>query len=244
MNGFALQLGPTTEPASLWPDPHRLAPPRLCCRPLRATMPASLYGATHSIMHVPDPTECTLLLREILALHPEGLSEYELLQRLRGDARSGFAAGRQDDPKDLFHTHFLLFHLLYRLREQLRLEPAGDLDIHTLKIRWHRSRTPAPQSLAPPDPLAVYYLDLNHLQATTRADVERMLGRFWARFVRYDRRSEALAVLELPNDADAQTILRQYRRLAMKHHPDRGGDAERLQAVHTAMAILDPRKPA
>lgn len=201
-------------------------------------------------MHLPDPTECTLLLREILALHPEGLSEYELLQRLRGDARSGFAAGRHDDPEDLFHTHFLLFHLLYRLREQLRQEPAGDLDIHTfldihtLKIRWHRMQTPAPQGLAQPDPLAAYYLDLKHLQATTRADIERMLGRFWARFVRYDRRGEALAVLELPNNADAQTILRQYRRLAMKHHPDRGGDAERLQAVHAAMAILDPRKPA
>lgn len=193
-------------------------------------------------MHASDEAHCAALLREILALHPEGLSEYDLLQRLRGDARSGFAAGRSEDHEDLFRTHFLLFHLLYRLRETLRRERAGDLEIHTLKIRWHPHADTDPQALAQPDPLATYYLDIDNLKATTRADIERMLGRFWARFARFDRRGEALAVLELPEDADADSILRQYRRLAMRHHPDRGGDPARLQAIHAAMAILDPRK--
>lgn len=194
-------------------------------------------------MHSPDPSQCTPLLREILALHPEGLSEYDLLQRLRGDQRSGFAANRAEDPEDLFRTHFLLFHLLYRLRDQLRRERLGDIEIHALNIRWLPWNDVTPQTLAQPDPLAAYYLDLDNLKATGRADIERMLGRFWARFARYDRRGEALAVLGLPEDADAEAILQQYRRLAMRHHPDRGGDAARLQAVHAAMAILDPRKP-
>lgn len=194
-------------------------------------------------MHSPDQSQCTLLLREILALHPEGLSEYDLLQRLRGDMRSGFAAGRADDLDDLFRTHFLLFHLLYRLRDQLRQEQAGELEIHTLAVRWQRWTDVAPQALAQPDALAAYYLDLDNLKATSRADIDHMLGRFWARFARYDRRGEALAVLELPEDADADAIVRQYRRLAMRHHPDRGGDAARLQAVHAAMAILNPRTP-
>lgn len=189
-----------------------------------------------------DETQCAALLREILALHPEGLSEYDLLQRLRDDARSGFAAGRSEDHEDVFRNHFLLFHLLYRLRDALRREHAGELEIHTLKIRWHPYPDADPQALAHPDPLAGYYLDLDNLKATTRADIEHMLGQFWARFARYDRRSEALAVLELPEDADADAVLRQYRRLAMRHHPDRGGDPARLQAIHAAMAILDPRK--
>lgn len=192
-------------------------------------------------MHSPDQSQCTLLLYEILALHPEGFSEHDLLQRLRGDTRSGFAPDRADDSEGLFRTHFLLFHLLYRLREQLRQEQAGDLDIHALSIRWRQWTEISPQALAQPDPLAAYYLDLDNLKAATRADIDRMLGRFWARFARYNRRGEALAVLELPEDADAEAILRQYRRLAMRHHPDRGGDAARLQAVHAAMAILDPR---
>lgn len=193
-------------------------------------------------MHTTDEAHCLALLREILALHPEGLSEYDLLLRLRDDHRSGFAPGRSEDPQDLFHTHFLLFHLLYRLRDALRREQAGDLEIHTLKVRWHATVRSDPQALAQPDPLAAYYLDLDNLKATTRADIERMLGQFWARFARFDRRGEALAVLELPEDADADSILRQYRRLAMRHHPDRGGDPARLQAIHAAMAILDPRK--
>lgn len=193
-------------------------------------------------MHATDEAQCAALLREILALHPEGLSEYELLSQLRGDSRSGFAPGRSEDPQDLFRTHFLLFHLLYRLRDELRREQTGDLEIHTLKIRWHTHIDGDPQALGRPDPLAVYYLDLDNLKATTRADIERMLGQFWARFARFDRRGAALAVLELPEDADADSILRQYRRLAMRHHPDRGGDAARLQAINAAMAILDPRQ--
>lgn len=193
-------------------------------------------------MHANDEAHCAALLRDILALHPEGLSEYELLSRLRDDSRSGFAAGRSDDPEDLFRTHFLLFHLLYRLRDELRRELAGDLEIHTLRIRWHAHAGNDPRTLARPDPLAAYYLDIDNLKTTTRADIDRMLGQFWARFARFDRRGEALAVLELPEDADADSILRQYRRLAMRHHPDRGGDAAQLQAIHAAMAILDPRK--
>jgi len=43
-------------------------------------------------------------------------------------------------------------------------------------------------------------------------------------------------------DADDDAILRQYRRLAMRHHPDRGGERARLQAINAAMAILDPRR--
>lgn len=193
-------------------------------------------------MQVPEQAVFTQILLEILQLHPKGLSEYELLQRLRCDERVDFEQSRPDDSHDLFRTHFLLFHHLYQLRATLRAEQAGDLNIHTLKIcvlPWVES---TPQALAQPDPLGIYYLDLDNLTGTTRADVDDLLGRFWARYGRYDRRAEALAVLELPIEADAETIRLQYRRLAMQHHPDRGGDQVRLQAINAAMAVLDPRK--
>jgi DnaJ-domain-containing protein 1 len=193
-------------------------------------------------MPLPDPTAFTAILLEILELHPEGLSEYALLQRLRTDPRVEFASARLDDTQDLFRTHFLLFHHLYRLRDRLRDERAGDLEIHALSIRL-RSTVPATaQTLAQPDPLGSYYLDLDNLEGTTRAELDELLGRFWARLSRYDRRGEALAVLDLPAEADLATIRLQYRRLAMQHHPDRGGDQVRLQAIHAAMAILDPRR--
>jgi DnaJ-domain-containing protein 1 len=193
-------------------------------------------------MQVPEQAVFTRILLEILQLHPAGLSEYELLQRLRNDERIEFEQSRLDDSHDLFRTHFLLFHQLYKLRTRLRTEQAGDLDIHALKIRllpWVESSL---QALTQPDPLGVYYLDLDNLTGTTRADVDDLLGRFWARYGRYDGRAEALAVLELPTESDAETIRLQYRRLAMQHHPDRGGDQLRLQAINAAMAVLDPRK--
>ncbi len=193
-------------------------------------------------MQIPDADTFMNLLLEILQLHPRGLSEYDLLQHLRGDARSGMEAGRPADNHELFRTHFLLFHYLYRLRDQLRAGNHGDLDIHTLSIRWLASGGSSAQAVSKPDPLRSYYLDLSQLDSTSSADVDALLGRFWARFSRYDRRSEALVVLDLDEDADDAAILQQYRRLAMQHHPDRGGDAEKLQAIHAAMAILDPRR--
>lgn len=195
-------------------------------------------------MQIPDADTFMALLQEILQLHPAGLSEYALLQHLRGDSRSGFAATNTEDNEDLFHTHFLLFHYLYRLRDRLRSTQAGDLEIHTLTIRYYPTANASAQALSQADPLRSYYLDLTQLETTTRADIDAMLGRFWTRFSRYDRRDEALSILELSSDADDAAILLQYRRLAMQHHPDRGGDATKLQAIHAALAILDPRKLA
>ena len=203
-------------------------------------------------MQPPDRRLFQEILLDILRLHPEGLSEYALLQRLRQDSRVGFESERLDSSKDLFRVHFLLFHHLYVLRDELRAAQKGELEIQPLNIRW---RLPVDEAgntadsidtagaLARPDPLADYYRDLNHLAATTPADVDRLLGQFWTRFGRYDRRAEALSVLELGAQADAASIQRQYRRLAMRHHPDRGGDPTRLQAINAAMAILAPRKP-
>lgn len=193
-------------------------------------------------MQPADADAFLAILLEILRLHPEGLSEFDLLQRLRDDQRLAFGAERLDDSGTLFRTHFLLFHHLHRLRETLRRTRSGDLEIHTLGIRLRPAAADASTALAAPEPLSAYYLDVTNLDGTSTADIDRMLGRFWARFGRYDRRGEALAVLDLPADADDDAILRQYRRLAMRHHPDRGGDRDRLQAINAALAILDPKR--
>ncbi len=193
-------------------------------------------------MNISDPDSFMAILLEVLQLHPEGLREYDLLQHLRSDERVDLDGSRLDDSHDLFRTHFLLFHHLHRLRDQLRANGRGDIEIHTLSIRLHPLMENRAQALARPDPLRTYYLDLNNLEGTTREDVVKLLTAFWSRFGRYDRRHEALAILEMPDDADIDSIRKQYRRLAMRHHPDRGGDAGRLQAINAAMAILDPRK--
>ena len=49
--------------------------------------------------------------------------------------------------------------------------------------------------------------------------------------------------LGVGRDADGPTIKKAYRKLAGKHHPDKGGDAERFKQISEAYEVLsDPQK--
>lgn len=190
------------------------------------------------------PTNSTDHLGETLlgALRdaPGGLSEHELFKILAGGGDERFEACVFQQPLALYRAHFLLFHHLYRLQQHLCREGLGQLRISPLCIRLREDVLPAGTALDEPDPLRAYYLDLDNLTDTTGDDVDRMLGRFWAGLTSDQRRQEALAVLGLNDPVEDQQIKRTYRRLAMAHHPDRGGDTARLQALNAAMAVLAP----
>ena len=50
-------------------------------------------------------------------------------------------------------------------------------------------------------------------------------------------------ILEIAKTASDEDIKRAYRKLALKHHPDKGGDAKMFQALSLAHSILsDPEK--
>jgi DnaJ-domain-containing protein 1 len=74
---------------------------------------------------------------------------------------------------------------------------------------------------------------------TTEQDVTKLLDQFWKGFLNDDQKQNALHILGLSDPVDFNQIKKQYRRLAMKHHPDRGGDADQLIAVHQAMQCLE-----
>lgn len=175
---------------------------------------------------------------ETLTAHPHGISEYDLIKALRNADPKSFTHGPLADPITLFRVHFLLFHTLYRLRERLWQEQRGHLDINTLRIALQPYQ-PGVAALAGYDPLRDYYLDLGNLRDTTADDVAELLGGFWKRMHAGDQRAAALAVLELRDPVDYAAIKKQYRQLAMRHHPDRGGDKAQLQALNHAMTVLD-----
>ena len=54
-------------------------------------------------------------------------------------------------------------------------------------------------------------------------------------------REEAMdyyAILDSGEDASQEEIERLYKRLAMRHHPDRGGDAEYMKTINEAYRVL------
>lgn len=179
----------------------------------------------------------TELLLRLLRERPQGMSEFELVKRLRGLGLELFQADL-GDPAALYRTHFLLFHHLYLLRD--RLWAGGeDLDIHCVGIVIRPAAATGPGALQPPDPLRAFYLDLGNLEGVDGDDVIRLMGGFWQRYQRLSARDEALAVLGLRDPVTPPEIKQQYRRLVMRHHPDRGGDDARLQELNAAMGVLE-----
>lgn len=184
---------------------------------------------------------------EVLAIlkeAPGGLSEYQLINRLRDGGHPAFQGSLSGDHLSLFRIHFLLFHVLYRLRERLWRQRRSELRISPLRIALapYRDDGHGERRLGRRDPLCEYYLDPGHLETTTTEQVETLLRQFWSGSVPADRRGRALHVMGLADPVDDGTIRRRYRRLVMEHHPDRGGDTERLQAVNAAMEVLMPAR--
>ena len=54
----------------------------------------------------------------------------------------------------------------------------------------------------------------------------------------YDSKKDYYAVLGVDKDASHVDIERSYKRLASKHHPDRGGSEERMKLLNEAYGVL------
>jgi hypothetical protein len=172
----------------------------------------------------------------------DGISEHELLKQLMGEDGAApwsntFNGNTFNSNHSLFKAHFLLFHLLYRLRNRLWKEKLGCLQISPLNIRLLPYRE-GEDSLHAYDALMEYYLDISNLENTSAGDVDELLAGFYIKLGNKGKRKQALDVLGLKDPVDDRTIKKQYRRLAMEHHPDRGGRKERLQEINTAVRIL------
>jgi len=178
-------------------------------------------------------------LFSLLQAQPEPISEYDLIQQLREQSLFDIADGDllSSDSLVMFRIHFTTYHALYRLRDRLRDEQKNDLELSPVGIRL-TDYLQGEAGLVEHDPLYDYYMDLVNLEQTQTEDVDEMLTRFWLRLDNSERRVEALKELQLEDPVNEMEIRQQYRRLAMKHHPDRGGDKEKLQRINAAMSVL------
>lgn len=173
--------------------------------------------------------------------------EYDIIRHLQSKNELPKDALRL--PLSMFRCHFLIHNALYRLQLSAHIHQRYSLSISSLNI----SMEPYPdilknngeysasedQTIDKHDPLSLFYLDYNQVMQTSEQDVNRLLDQFWKHYLNDDQKTNALKVLGLNEPVDFNKIKKQYRRLAMKHHPDRGGDADQLIAVHQAMQCLE-----
>ncbi len=176
------------------------------------------------------------VILRILRQSPAGISEFELIKTLQNSAAEGFHPEALRSNLSMYQCHFILFHCLYALQTRLRSKSA-DIDIHCLKIQLLPHTTTGTTLPAAHDPLRTYYMNLSNIEST-EAEVKQLLDSFWARFLRNDQRAYALDILGLQDPISHEEIRKQYKKLVMEHHPDRGGDKEKLQAINEAMNIL------
>jgi len=182
-------------------------------------------------------------IESLLRQHGEGLSEHALIKALQNPPWKLLGQVEYADPTALYPVHFLVFHSLYRLREELIAEGAETLQVHPLSIRILAAQSPSGnQHPGEEDPLAHFYRDIANL-SLTRDSINQMMDDFWRGETLSRPGSSELAkacdTLELDCPPESfQGAKRQFRRLAMQRHPDRGGSNSALQNLNQAMAIV------
>lgn len=187
------------------------------------------------IQHLLVATETLLRQRH------RGLSELALIKALQAPPWELLGTVDFSDPARLYPVHFLVFHCLYRLRDQLARQ-GETVIISPLDIRIDRTGTLAgSDALAPADSLRAFYLDLDGYRLPETA-IHRMVDDFWA-----GRSGQAgpeelhaaarvLGFETVPESFD--TVKYRFRRAVMREHPDRGGETEGIQALNAAFATL------
>lgn len=172
-------------------------------------------------------------------------TEYQIITHLQKRNIVPFADFSLANSKDLFSAHFLCMHALYHLKKQYQQEHTYQLIIQSVQVErvtlnGSQAINEMPASaLATNDPLESYYLNSQHYFDTQEDEINDLLKSFWQKYIAQDNKQAALAVLELPIDANAKMVKTQYLKLAQKHHPDKGGCAELFSKIQQAKSTLD-----
>lgn len=173
---------------------------------------------------------------------PLGTSELALIRSLQAPPWELIGEVSFRDPERLYPVHFLLFHVLYRLRDLLA-EDGESLEISPMSIRLNPQSAVSGTGLPDQeDTLRRFYLDLGHYRMPEDR-ILRMMDDFWS-----GRRPEAPAREQLLKaarslgfdsiPADFASVKHRFRRAIMAAHPDRGGDTESVQELNHAFSVL------
>lgn len=173
---------------------------------------------------------------------PAGMNELSLIKTLQRPPWELLGEVSFNEPEKLYPVHFLLFHVLYRLRDLLS-ETGESLRISPLNICLETQDVIGGKGVPDAvDTLRQFYLDLSQYRMPQDA-IQRMMDNFWAGHPGSGpAQSETQAAARvfgfegLPPDFPA--VKQRFRRAVMRAHPDRGGRTEAIQHLNEAFAVL------
>ncbi|KPP98967.1 DNA-J related domain-containing protein [Marinobacter sp. HL-58] len=178
----------------------------------------------------------------ILRQNPAGINELGLIKTLQKKPWELIGTVNFAEPDKLYPVHFLLFHVLYRLRDQLA--GGGEtLTISPLVIRLRQTTvvggTGVPDHA---DELRNFYLDLSRYRMPEES-INRMMDDFWAGRSGYQpglsEARDAATTLGFDTIPEGfEEVKYRFRRAVMRAHPDRGGETEAIQHLNRAFAVL------
>jgi DnaJ-domain-containing protein 1 len=175
---------------------------------------------------------------DLLKEQKANISEYELIRRLE---ENGMEFSKESSNElELFKKHFLVMNALYKLQNEL-IEDGYFLTISSLSIKLDKiSQQSSSADLIDytNKKLSEYYLDWNNYKNTSKQDVSNLLSEFWEKYFSVDKKTEALSVLGLGPDVTIVQVKQAYRRLAAKHHPDKGGEHKDFMEIREAYEVL------
>ncbi len=152
-----------------------------------------------------------------------------------------------DYNKNLFKRNFLIMNALFEL-ETIFLSHNYNLHISSLDIRLieksalpecHNSRN-----------LRDYYLNWDNYD-TNQTEIDALLMQFWQDYLNLAVTpppnekdiKQSLKRFNLPENATDKQIQQQWRKLALKYHPDKtGGDKQKFQQLQNDWEILKVRQ--
>lgn len=179
---------------------------------------------------------------EILRKQPFNWKVHTLASSL---GEQGYISKLDDSPdKDLFKRNFLIMNALYQLQDTLY--PDSWLQVEAMDIQLMSSMEALRHKIDIHDPLREYYLDWRNYEAD-EDEVRRLLNEFWTTYQKFIGgssvasvdKTKALSLFELNTDATPAEIRKQWRKLALRWHPDReNGNAERFRVLCEAWNVL------
>lgn len=178
------------------------------------------------------------------------LSEFELIKTLQLKPYEIFSENALSHSLSLFHTHFIVFNSLYRLK--LEGEKQGNFTIHisALAIKLVMLKTDKEVSGSKnneinmpaigDDKLQAFYLDWENFDIEQR-DVDALFDSFWDRYNNHYQNTltAALSLFQfssMPSKRELKTV---FKKKSLTLHPDRGGSSEQFKALLSAYQVIN-----